>query len=216
MPSSCSRAVWRTSRAHAEFGVVASRTYRRVAGVSAVIGRDRPHAGTGWSAVEDQVRRPGVVVASDINLEVRVIDPAACSVRITQRDREPLTVSGSWDKSEPAVDMSEFTATHKEVYLGRVIPGDIKKVPEILGTRNGVVVEKIDDARWRLSGSPGDEVWCQFWPKQPKTCWDHVEYSRLSVVRDLPDWTERAARVDRALVHLFADLCKGAAKRVPF
>ena len=159
---------------------------------------------------------PGVVVASDINLEVRVIDPAACSVRITQRSREPLKISGSWDKSEPTVDMSEFMATHKEVYLGRIIPSDLKKVPEILGTRNGVVVEKIDDARWRLSGSPGDEVWCQFWPKNPKTCWDHVEYSRLSVVRDLPDWNERAARVDRALVHLYADLCKGAAKRVPF
>ena len=146
---------------------------------------------------------PGVIVADDF-IEVRVLDPAACAVRITQRDHTP-------DKS-----MAEFMATHKEVYLGRVIPGDIKKAPQVLGTRNGVVVEKMDDAQWRLPGSPGDEVRCQFWPKMHKTCWDHIEYSRLSMARNLPDWNERTTRIDRALVHLYADLCKGAQKRVPF
>ena len=158
---------------------------------------------------------PGVIVADNL-IEVRVVDPATCTVRITQRHSEPTTVGGSWDKNAPAIDVGEFMATHKEVYLGRVIPADIKKVPQVLGTKNGIVVEKLDDANWRLPGSPGDKVWCNFWRNGTKYCKDNLEYSRLSLVRDLPDWNERAARVDRALVHLYADLCKGAQKRVPF
>lgn len=170
------------------------------------------------SGAASKVRRegPGLIVAEDINLEVRVVDAVACTVRITDRSRPELkTITGEWD-STPAKPSPNLDATHHEIYFGRVIAADIKKVPEVLGTRSGVVVEKLDDARWRLSGSPGDEVWCQFWPDKRKTCWDERKYSRISIVRGLPDQEERTGRVDRALVSIYADFCKGAQKRVPF
>lgn len=170
------------------------------------------------SGAASKIRRegPGLIVAEDINLEVRVVDAVACTVRLTDRSRpEFTTITGEWD-SAPAKPSPNLGATHREIYFGRVIPADIKKIPQVLGTRNGVVVEKLDDAQWRLPGSPGDEIWCSFSPDKTKTCWDEKEYSRISIVRGLPDQRERTGRVDRALVSIYADFCKGAQKRVPF
>jgi hypothetical protein len=159
---------------------------------------------------------PGIVVADDMNLEVRVVDPAACVVRITNRNR-PATraIPGGWD-DKPAEPAPNLDALYQEYHFGRVVTDAIKKVPEVLGTRNGVVVDQLVDAKWRLPGSPGDEVRCQIWPGGRRSCMDYIEFSRLSIVRDLPDQEGRTARVDRALVHVYADLCKGAARRVPF
>ncbi|MET7242939.1 hypothetical protein ABZT49_06180 [Methylobacterium sp. EM32] len=170
------------------------------------------------SGAQSKVRQdaPGVVVADDINLEVRVVDPAACTVRVTNRSRPTMrTISGEWD-DKPAAPSPNLDALYMEYHLGWVIPDGVKKVSEVLGTRNGVVVDQIPDARWRLPGSPGDEVKCQVWPGGRRTCSDSVEFSRISIVRGLPDQEERTNRVDRALVRIYADLCKGAARRVPF
>lgn len=170
------------------------------------------------SGAQSKVRQeaPGVVVAEDINLEVRVVDPTACTVRITDRSRPAMsTISGYWD-DKLAAPSPNLNALFVEYHLNRVIPNDVKKVAEVLGARNGVVVDQIPDARWRLPGSPGDEVRCQVWPGERRTCSDSIEFSRISIVRGLPDQEARTARVDRALVRIYADLCKGAVKRVPF
>ncbi|WP_156647825.1 hypothetical protein [Methylobacterium sp. Leaf87] len=155
-------------------------------------------------------------MASDINVEARVVDAAECSVRITDRNRPASkTIRGEWD-DKPATPSPNTDGLYRELYLGRVVAQDIKKVPQVLGTRNGVVVEQIVDGKWRLAGSPGDDLWCIFWPDGRKSCSDNIEFERMSVVRNLPDQEERTKRVDRALVHLYGDLCKGAQKRVPF
>lgn len=170
------------------------------------------------SGAQSTVRReaPNIVVVDDLNWEIRVVDPAACTVRITDRNRPAESQIRTGWGAGPVKPSPNLDSVYKELYLGRVIPADIKKVPQILGTRGGVVVEQITDANWRLPGSPGDEVWCQFWPDGSKTCWDHIETTRILMGRSAPDQSERTTRVDRALVHLYADLCKGSAKRVPF
>ncbi|MCJ2074478.1 hypothetical protein MKK68_02225 [Methylobacterium sp. E-016] len=170
------------------------------------------------SGAQSMVRRegPDVVVVDGLNWEVRVTDPAACTVRITDRSRPAESrIRSDWGTG-PVKPSPNLEALYKEIYLGRVIPGDINKVPQVISTRNGVVVEQIVDANWRLAGSPGDEVWCQFWPDGSKSCSDSLTVERISIARGLPDQDERTTRVDRALVHLYGDLCKGAAKRVPF
>lgn len=170
------------------------------------------------SGAQSTVRRegPNVIRVEGLNWEVRVTDLAACTVRITDRSRPAESqIRSDWGTG-PVTPSPNLDALYKELYLGRVIPSDTKKVPQVVSTRNGVVVEQIVDANWRLAGSPGDEVWCQFWPDGRKTCSDYLLAERISIVRSLPDQDERTARVDRALVHLYADLCKGAVKRVPF
>ncbi|MHC1999586.1 hypothetical protein ACYQR9_04000 [Methylobacterium sp. CM6241] len=159
---------------------------------------------------------PGVVVVADLNWEVRVTNEASCTVRITDRNRPAFkSISGEWD-NKPATPSPNTDGLYQELYLGRVVAENIKKVPQVLGTRNGIVVDQMTDAKWRLPGSPGDEIWCIFWPDGRKSCSDNVEFERLSIVRGLPDQDERTARVDRALVHLYANLCKGSQKQIPF
>ena len=200
------------------FGTVAMLAVIAWSGGAAAQSREETVLPLQRSGAQSTVRRegPNVVVVDGLNWEVRVTDPAACTVRITDRSRPAESrISSEWGTG-PSTPSPNLDALYKELYLGRVIPGDIKKVPQVVSTRNGVVVEQIVDANWRLAGSPGDEVWCQFWPDGRKTCSDNLTAERISIVRGLPDQDERTARVDRALGHLYAELCKGAPKRVPF
>jgi hypothetical protein len=158
---------------------------------------------------------PGVVVADGF-LEARVVDEPSCTVRITRLDRKPYTEMSSGWGDGPTTRSENLDALYKEVHYGRVIPVDMKRVPDVRGTRNGVVVEQTVDGKWRLPGSPGDQVWCQVWPKREPTCWDALEVSRILPPGAVSDSPERTARIDRAMTHLYGDLCKGAPKKVPF
>lgn len=157
---------------------------------------------------------PGVVVADGF-LEARVVDEPGCTVRITRLDRKPYTEMSS-DFGGPVTRSENLDALYREIHFGRVIPGDIKRVPDVLSTRKGVVVEQTVDGKWRLPGSPGDEVWCNVWPKMAPTCSDALEVHRILPPGAVTDGAERAARIDRAMTHLYGDLCKGAPKKVPF
>ena len=159
---------------------------------------------------------PGVIGVRDgVDWEVRVVDSVACTVRITDRAWRPTTeMQMSWSSSPTQMDNP--APKGQEFYLGRVVAADVKKVPLIRGTRNGVVVDQLQDALWRLPGSPGDNVMCWLGAKGDKSCSDSVDFSRLMGIDGLPDQAERTTRVDRAMTHLFGDLCKGALRRVPF
>ena len=157
----------------------------------------------------------GVIVVEASNMEIRVIDAEKCVVRLTDRNR-PAFTDMHMDWSGPPIRMENTNALYEESYFGRVVPQDVKKAPDIRGTRNGVVVEQIVDGKWRLPGSPGDEVRCYFWPNKTKSCQDHIDIERISPAENSLSKADDTARVDRALVHLYADLCKGAQKRVPF
>lgn len=156
------------------------------------------------------------IVVDGANWEVKVVDPVNCTVRVTYLDWKPYTeIRSGWGEDGPVIRSENLNAQYRELYLNRVIPSEIKKVPKVLGTNRGVVVDQIVDGQWNLPGNHGDEVWCQFWPKGNKTCWDKIDVDRVAV-RGLSDERERMMRVDRALTHLYGDLCKGSNKKVPF
>ncbi|WP_452181344.1 hypothetical protein [Heyndrickxia sporothermodurans] len=159
---------------------------------------------------------PGVIVAQANNMEVRVFDADKCIVRLTDRDRPAFSeIQMNW--SGPPTRSENMNALYKEMYLGRVIPSDIKKVAGYQSmSADGLETRPLPDATWRLPGSPGDEVWCNIFPGKTKYCQDHIDIERISPIRNLPGQADATARTDRALVHLYADLCKGAPKRVPF
>lgn len=146
------------------------------------------------------VTRPeqGVVVGGD--REVRLLDAKACAVRITDLDRAPFEVSSSFDAGAPKTDVRAMLATHSELYLGRAAAA--VKAPQVLSRRNGVPVDQIPDGKWTLTGVPGSEIRCTFWPDGRKTCWREVEFERVSMVRGLSDQAERTARADAAVARV--------------
>ena len=157
---------------------------------------------------------PGVAVSSN-GIEARVVDAANCVVRVTDRNRPAyVETRRGWDG--PSVREENTSAKYDEWYLGRVIPSDVRKVEGYKSmSRDGVDTRPLADANWRLAGSPGDEVWCNFWPDATKHCVDHRDVERIAPWNS-PTQDEDTQRVDRALTHIYADLCKGAPKRVPF
>ena len=73
--------------------------------------------------------------------------------------------------------------------------------------------ENPDDA-WIIQGNYGSNVHCDSEDDKNETCSDSAEFLRGPST--LPDYEKQASIIDRAIVHLFADLCKGASQRTPF
>jgi hypothetical protein len=159
-------------------------------------------------------REHGTVVIDDqAKWEVRVLDEASCAVRVTDLEWTPTTeVRSDFRGSTITV---ENALAHRDYFLDRVIASNIRKISEVLEAVKGRLTRERPDAIWLLAGNYGDELWCSYRPGGKKTCWDKIEFRRGTGI-DAPDESERIQRVDRAMVRVFGDLCKGAPRKTPF
>lgn len=118
--------------------------------------------------------------------------------------------------------VSEFSPSGdgltRTFFLNRVIISEIKKDSASTRTTD-IPIFKKPDYRWVLPGNHGDELVCvtskRFSDGSRPTCrTGEIEFERWSLSNSAdPD---QPARVDRALVHLYANLCKGTHRKTPF